>query len=104
MKDAGGIGRANVQEQAVSSAACTSRAPCCLEHVAGDLVDRRVAVCPKRRIKDSGARRYLVPSRVGVGQPVGALVPLSTPVRSRPDQVVELEIDQWRLATGRPIG
>src|SRR5437899_4460642 len=104
MERAGGVGCADVQPQAARAASVSGGAARGLEHLARDLIDRRVPVAAKRRVVQAVARGILVRRGVAIAQAVRALVPLLAAVRARSDQVVPGEIDQRRLPAGRPIG
>src|SRR3989440_1268396 len=101
MERAGRVGWADVEVDAVRGAAVAGFAPRRLEHLAGDLVDRRIAVRAKRRVHPAGAGRHFVARGVDVVEAVEALVPLGPTVGTRTHDVVVLEVDQGCRAASR---
>src|SRR5206468_3356141 len=94
MERAGRVGCADVEVDAVGGAAVAGFATRRLEHLARDLVDRRVAVRAKRRVHRAGAGRHFVARGVDVVEPIQAHDPLGPAVRTRTDDVVVCLVDQ----------
>src|SRR5438128_2271998 len=103
MERAGRIGRADVEVEAVGGASIAGSATCGLEHLAGDLVDRRIAIRAERRVHLAGAGRNFAAHGVEIIEPVEALVPLGPAVGPRAHDVVVLEVDQRRRSAGRLV-
>ena len=94
MERAGRVGCADVEVDAVGGAAVAGFATRRLEHLARDLVDRRVAVRAKRRVHRAGAGRHFVARGVDVVEPIQAHDPLGPAVRTGTDDVVVCLVDQ----------
>src|SRR5439155_12043870 len=75
-----------------------------LKHLAGDLVDRRIAVRAKRGVRRAGAGRQFVARGVDIVETVEAHDPLSPAVRTGTDEVVIGGVNQRRWASGRFVG
>src|SRR5439155_19175652 len=65
-----------------------------LEHLARDLVDRRIAVRAKRRLHRAGAGRHFVARGVDVVEPIQAHDPLGPAVRTGTNDVVVCLVDE----------
>src|SRR5207249_2129666 len=101
----GRVRRADVQVQARcgrarGAAAQLGAAAGGLEHLAGHLVDGRVAVAAEWRV---GRRVGRVPDSVAVAQAVRALVPGLAPVRTGADEVVPGQVDERRRTRVRRL-
>src|SRR5437763_9494678 len=93
MERAGRVGCADVEVDAVGGATVAGFATRRLEHLARDLVDRRIAVRAKRRVHRAGAGRHFVARGVDVVEPIQAHDPLGPAVRTGTDDVVVCVVD-----------